>query len=70
MRKFWSETKDATTALAVLQKKHINEGKVLQALVKNPTDYLGAISQIPRNTRNDFKKEFLEPYLVVANFYQ
>ena len=54
MRKIWSETKDASRALDALQKKHINEGKVLQALVRNPTDYLGAISQIPRNTRNDF----------------
>ena len=29
MRKIWSETKDASKALAVLQKKHINEGRKL-----------------------------------------
>ena len=51
MRSVWAESKDAKSALGELEKKHVSEAKVLKHLCGKETDYLGAISTIPRVTR-------------------
>lgn len=49
--KIWADTGDAKLAFSALKMRHGIEGKLLSHIGKNPTDFLGAFSQIPRNMR-------------------
>ncbi|KAA8899203.1 hypothetical protein TRICI_006372 [Trichomonascus ciferrii] len=50
-RKLWAETRDAAKTLELMPRKCVAEQAVLKALAKDPTGYLNAVMQIPRNLR-------------------
>lgn len=50
-REVWAQTKDPRQTLAALGFRRHIERTVLKALCKDPTNYLGAIAMLPRNTR-------------------
>ncbi|XP_019624819.1 PREDICTED: pseudouridylate synthase 7 homolog [Branchiostoma belcheri] len=53
-RDYWWKTRDAKGALERMPKRNMSkdiEGHLLQGLVKNGKDLVGALSSIPRNTR-------------------
>ncbi|XP_078597162.1 pseudouridylate synthase 7 homolog [Branchiostoma floridae x Branchiostoma japonicum] len=53
-RDFWWKTRDAKGALEMMPRRNMSkniEGRLLEGLVKNGKDLVGALSNIPRNTR-------------------
>ncbi|XP_035676228.1 pseudouridylate synthase 7 homolog [Branchiostoma floridae] len=53
-RDYWWKTRDAKGALEMMPRRNMSkdiEGRLLEGLVKNGKDLVGALSNIPRNTR-------------------
>lgn len=50
-RKKWADTQDAQKTLELMPRKCVAEQAILKALAKDPTGYLNAVMQIPRNLR-------------------